>query len=42
MTVMEAQETKSQRLHVRGEELLGKVRELIHRGNVRRIIVLNE
>lgn len=31
-----------QRLRVRGEELLGKVRELIHEGNTRRIIVIGD
>jgi hypothetical protein len=35
-------ETRSHRISVRGEELLAKVRELIHQGNVRRIIVINE
>ena len=31
-----------QRIVVRGEELLGKVRELIHEGNTRRIIVIGD
>ena len=35
-------ESRSHRITVRGEELLAKVRELIHQGNVRRIIVINE
>lgn len=30
---------RKQRLSVKGEELLGKVRELIHQGNIRRITV---
>lgn len=30
------------RIRVRGEELLGKVRELIHEGNARRIIVIGD
>jgi len=34
--------TRSQRITVKGEELLSKVRELIHQGNVRRIIVIND
>ena len=34
--------TRSQRISVKGEELLAKVRELIHQGNVRRIIVIND
>lgn len=33
---------RSQRIRVRGEELLGKVRELIHEGNTRRIIVIGD
>ena len=36
-------ETKPmQRIRVRGEELLGKVRELIHEGNARRIIIIGD
>ena len=34
--------TRSHRISVKGEELLAKVRELIHQGNVRRIIVIND
>lgn len=33
---------RKQRIRVRGEELLAKVRELIHEGNVRRIIVIGD
>jgi CBS domain-containing protein len=35
-------ETRKQRIRVRGEELLSKVRRLIHEGNVRRIVVISE
>lgn len=35
-------ESRKQRIRVRGEELLAKVREIIHQGNARRIIVINE
>lgn len=36
-------ETKNKsEFFVTGEELLGKVRELIHEGNVRKIIIKNE
>jgi len=35
-------DSRTHRITVRGEELLAKVRELIHQGNVRRIIVINE
>ena len=34
--------TRAERLTVRGEELLAKVRELIHQGNIRRITVKAE
>ena len=34
--------TVRRRIEVRGEELLGKVRELIHEGNTRRIIVIGD
>jgi hypothetical protein len=33
---------RKQRIQVRGEELLAKVRELIHEGNTRRIIVIGD
>ena len=36
------QPTRMHRLTVRGEELLARVRELIHQGNIRRIIVKAE
>lgn len=35
-------ETRKERIRVRGEELLTKVRELIHEGRTRRIIVLGD
>jgi hypothetical protein len=35
-------EATKQRIRVRGEELLAKVRELIHEGNTRRIIVIGD
>jgi len=35
-------DTRKRRIRVRGEELLGKVRELIHEGNTRRIIVIGD
>jgi len=34
--------TRKQRIRIRGEELLGKVRELIHEGNTRRITVIGD
>jgi hypothetical protein len=45
-TVAEApaprEKSARKRMVVRGEELLGKVRELIHEGNARRIIVIGD
>lgn len=35
-------ETRKERIRVRGEELLAKVRQLIHEGNARRIIVIGD
>ena len=34
--------TTRERVRVKGEELLAKARELVHKGNVRRIIVVGE
>ncbi len=39
---MTDERTRREELHVSGDELLGKVRELVHQGNVRRIIIRNE
>ena len=41
-TAGEKRVERMQRIRVRGEELLGKVRELIHEGNTRRIIVIGD
>ena len=35
-------EARTEDFQVKGEELLGKVKELIHEGNVRRLIIKNE
>lgn len=35
-------EARSEDIHVKGEDLLAKVKELIHEGNVRRLIIKNE
>jgi hypothetical protein len=37
-----AKSERVQRIQVKGEELLAKVRELIHQGNIRRIHVIGE
>jgi len=34
--------TKSEEFQFSGETLLGKIREIIHAGNVRRVIIKNE
>ncbi|MEZ0239301.1 MAG: DUF4342 domain-containing protein, partial [Chloroflexota bacterium] len=33
---------RTEEFHVTGEELLAKVRELAHEGNIRRLIIRNE
>lgn len=38
----QAKETTSEQFKVKGEELLGKVQQLIKEGNVRRIIIKNK
>ena len=35
-------EARTERIRVRGEEMLAKVRELIHAGNTRRIVVIGD
>lgn len=35
-------ETRTEEFRIAGDELLAKVRELVHEGNVRRIIIQNE
>ncbi len=35
-------ETKTEEFHINGEELLAKIKELIHEGNIRRIIIKNK
>ena len=34
--------SRTERIDVRGDEILAKVRELIHQGNVRRVVVISE
>ena len=44
-TIEVTKSPRAERMHrvrVRGEELLGKVRELVHEGNTRRIIVIGD
>ena len=35
-------ETRTEEFRISGDELLAKVRQLVHEGNVRRIIIQNE
>jgi len=34
-------DVRTEEFHINGEELLGKIKELIHEGNIRRIIIKN-
>jgi len=42
MATKKTQKTSSEQFKVYGHELLGKIKELIKEGNVRRIIIKNE
>ncbi len=35
-------EYKTEEFHINGEELLAKIKDLIHEGNIRRIIIKNK
>jgi len=37
-----AEQAETSEVKIRGEDLLAKIRELIHQGNIRRLIVKNE
>ncbi len=39
---MEENKFRTEELHVKGDEILSKVKDLIHQGNVRRIIIKNK
>jgi hypothetical protein len=39
---MSAKRTRVEEFEVSGEELLGKMKELVHQGNIRRVAVRNE
>ncbi len=34
--------THAEEIHVSGDELLSKIKELVHQGNIRRVIIKNE
>ena len=38
----ETKTTRTEELRISGDELLSKVRELVHEGNVRRLIIRND
>ena len=37
-----AEKTNREEIHVSGEELISKIKELVHEGNIRRVIIQNE
>ncbi len=39
---MTQEKFRTEEFHVNGEELLGKVKQLVHEGNIRRIIIKNK
>jgi len=39
---MKENRTHTEEFHVNGEQLLAKIKELIHEGNIRRIIIKNK
>jgi hypothetical protein len=38
----EQENTRSEEIHINGDELVSKIKELVRRGNIRRISVRNE
>lgn len=39
---MTKDQTQSEEFHINGEELLGRIKDLIRQGNIRRIIIKNK
>jgi hypothetical protein len=39
---MSEEKVRTEEIHTTGEELVAKVKELVHEGNIRRIIIKNE
>jgi len=37
-----AEKINREEIHVSGEELISKIKELVHEGNIRRVIIQNE
>lgn len=42
MTTQTEEKVSTETIEVRGEDLLGRIKELVHEGNIRRIIIKNE
>jgi len=40
--MMSSERTHTEEFRVNGEELLGRVKELVHEGNIRRIVIKNK
>ncbi len=39
---MSEEKVRTEEFHVNGEELLGRIKKLVHEGNIRRIIIKNK
>jgi hypothetical protein len=39
---MDENKTHTEEFHINGEQLLAKIKELVHAGNIRRIIIMNK
>ncbi|MFN2300143.1 MAG: DUF4342 domain-containing protein [Anaerolineales bacterium] len=39
---MTDQQTRTEEFHIDGDKLLAKIKELLHEGNIRRILIKNE
>jgi len=37
-----AEKTHTEEIHVSGEELISKIKELVHEGDIRRVVIQNE
>jgi hypothetical protein len=40
--IMAEEKVRSEEFHVNGDEILKKIKELVHEGNIRRVIIKNE
>ena len=39
---MSQERYRTEEFHVRGEDIVAKIKELVHEGNIRRVIIKNE